>query len=305
MHRVSLNMTSKVFRPWIPNNFIYFNFTKEGKETMKSVRRGNQLTRQALYERKTHKQNQLERLQAKGEKAPTSEEFECFMDNMVELMNAGQLTEKEVINELNVFIAAGYDTSGVTICYVLYFLSLNPEHQDKIVEELRQVIPSEFWPDTATSSPQDKYQIKPIDTKQMKYMELCIKETLRLYPVLPISPRQSTKDVHLSDGRVIPGGVDVFVFIGLIHRNPKYFPEPDTFIPERHTQPNPAFMPFALGKRNCIGQVYAMYEMKVILAYLLMNYKWETTEEENFKPIYQGLLVPESGMHFKITKREV
>lgn len=273
---------------------------------MKSIRRGNQLTRQALYERKKHKQNQLEKLEAKGEKAPTSEDFECFLDHMIELMNAGQLTEKEVVNELNVFIAAGYDTSGLTICYVLYFLSLHPEHQDNIVEELREVIPSEFWPDkTATSMSKDQYQIMPIDTKKMKHMELCIKETLRLYPVLPISPRKSSKDIHLTDGRVIPSGVDVFVLLDLIHRSPKYFPEPDKFIPERHMQPNPAFMPFTLGKRNCIGQVYAMYEMKVILAYLLMNYKWETTEKDGFKPIYQTLLVPETGMHFKITKREV
>lgn len=297
-------MTSKVFRPWIPNNFIYFNFTKEGHETMKSVRRGNQLTIQALYERKKYKQNQLEKLQAKGEKPPTSEEFECFMDHMLELMNAGQLTENEVINELNVFIVAGYDTTGVTICYMLYFLSLHPEHQDKIVEELRQVIPSEFWPGVKSTS-KEQYQIMPVDTKQMKYMELCIKETLRLYPVLPLSPRKASKDVHLPDGRVIPRGVDVFVFIDQIHRSPKYFPEPDKFKPERHIQSNPAFMPFTLGKRNCIGQVYAMYEMKVILAYLLMNYKWETTEKEGFKPIYQCLLVPEKGLHFKITKREV
>lgn len=149
------------------------------------------------------------------------------------------------------------------------------------------------------------YQVTTADTKKMKHMELCLKETLRLYPVLPISPRSTTREVKLPDGRIIPEGVDVYILLHFIHRDPKMFPDPDKFLPERHLVPQVAQIPFSLGPRGCIGQVYGMTEMKVILCYLLMTYKWETTEGETLNIVFQTLQVPENGMHFKISKRNI
>ena len=147
------------------------------------------------------------------------------------------------------------------------------------------------------------YVVTYADSKNMKYLELCIKEALRLYPILPISPRGTTKDVTLPDGRIIPEGVDVYVLLHEIHRDPEYFPEPEKYKPERHTEHNRAFMPFTIGSRNCIGQAYAMNTMKVVLSFLLLTYKWETMEEPNIKCLCQTLQVPENGIRFKITKR--
>lgn len=181
----------------------------------------------------------------------------------------------------------------------MYLLSLYPEHQEKVVKELYEVL------NISTTAELNNCVISAADTKQMKHLDLCIKEALRLYPVLPISPRRSVDDIILPDGKVIPEGVDIQVVLSIIHKDPKYFPDPDAFIPERHLEHIPAFMPFTTGSRNCVGQVYAMYEMKIVLSYLLLAYEFKTIEKPDIDVIFQTLQVPENGMRFTLTKRTV
>lgn len=142
----------------------------------------------------------------------------------------------------------------------------------------------------------------------MQYLELCLKESLRLFPPAPIFPRSTVDDIQLDDGRVIPKGVDVLIFANLIHRDPVHFPQPEAFIPERHLEGSAkAYMPFSLGVRNCIGQVYGMSQAKVVLAMLIFGYKWHAplnvNKMQDVKVSYQGLLYPAEGIHLKISKR--
>lgn len=112
------------------------------------------------------------------------------------------------------------------------------------------------------------------------------------------------QDAILPDGKIVPFGVDVYFLLRIIHQDPKYFPEPEKFVPERHLKSIPAYIPFGNGSRNCIGQVYAMQEMKVVLAHLLMEYKWETVEKPGMEPLMAPLSYPENGLRFKISKRK-
>ena len=116
------------------------------------------------------------------------------------------------------------------------------------------------------------------DCREMKYLDMCIKEGLRLYPSVPFIARTVTEE-FTADGQEIPAGCMAVIFIFLLHRDPKIFPNPVKFIPERFEPDQPihrlpyAYMPFSAGPRNCIGQKFATLEMKIILASLFRRYK--------------------------------
>ena len=126
------------------------------------------------------------------------------------------------------------------------------------------------------------------DAAQMKYLECCIKEALRLYPSVPFISRQMCEDSEL-DGYKIPSGVSVAVQIYALHRNEEYFPEPEVFKPERFQTEESlgrhpfAFVPFSAGPRNCIGTslrriesvpkiAYTMQSMIVMFCILILKY---------------------------------
>ena len=114
------------------------------------------------------------------------------------------------------------------------------------------------------------------DIKQMKYMEQCIKESLRLYPPVPLLARVSREPVNIKE-YVIPANTAFFVDIYMLHRDPKAFPRPEVYDPSRFDPSNDynpfAFIPFSAGPRNCIGQKFALLEEKAILASILKKYK--------------------------------
>ena len=97
------------------------------------------------------------------------------------------------------------------------------------------------------------------DVPKLKYLECCIKESLRLYPPVPIITRYISENTEL-DGYRVPAGVSLSMLIYALHRNEEYFPEPLTFKPERFQMEESvgrhpfAFVPFSAGSRNCIGK---------------------------------------------------
>lgn len=116
----------------------------------------------------------------------------------------------------------------------------------------------------------------------------------------------------LTDGKLYPAGTNIAVGIGLMHINPKYFKNPEEFIPERHDTLKTAtdekstfsYIPFAAGFRNCIGQKFAQFEIKTIVSKLLLNYQVELGDA-NFEPILapELILKPANGMWLKLKKR--
>lgn len=120
----------------------------------------------------------------------------------------------------------------------------------------------------------------------MKYLEAVISETLRKWPQVPLVHRVCTKDINIEDpesGKTIrlKTGDAIQVSAVGIHRDPKYYPDPMRFDPERFNDENkksiPAntYMPFGLGPRMCIGNRFAMLEMKALLFYLLKDVTFE------------------------------
>lgn len=188
--------------------------------------------------------------------------------------------------ESSLLIAAGADTTSLTLAAAFFYLVHNRRVMDILVEEVR-----------SASSSENVDQMTPSKLISLPYLRAVVDETLRLAPPVPsVMPREVLKGGIVIDGEYIPEGTIVGVSAYAIHRNPEYFPEPDSFYPERWIAtesedsltsilPNvprtrhsvslarQAFMSFSQGSRGCIGRQLAYYELHTALALLLCHFE--------------------------------
>uniref|UniRef100_A0A1B0CFI6 Cytochrome n=1 Tax=Lutzomyia longipalpis TaxID=7200 RepID=A0A1B0CFI6_LUTLO len=189
-----------------------------------------------------------------------------LINRLLKLHLDGEFTQENVKDEVDTMIAAGHDTSALTISFTLLMLAIHQDIQDKVLEEIRSV------------NPNPTAEMTFEDAGKLTYMEMVLKETMRLFPILPISGRVCTEDTKFSNG-VIPEGTNLLLFSFRLHRlesiwgpraNDFY---PDHFLPENVAQRHPySYVPFGGGLRNCIGNKYAFLSMKTILALFLKNF---------------------------------
>lgn len=123
--------------------------------------------------------------------------------------------------------------------------------------------------------------------QELAYTERCLKECLRLYPSVPQIGRKVGEDVRTTTGYVIPKGCILNISIFDLHRNPNIYPDPEKFDPDRFLPENIksrhpfAYLPFSAGYRNCIGQKFAILELKVALCGILRNFLIEAVDKES------------------------
>ncbi|KAG4073971.1 hypothetical protein HA402_014176 [Bradysia odoriphaga] len=121
---------------------------------------------------------------------------------------------------------------------------------------------------------------------EMKYLQMVIDETLRLYGPVVHLVRQAEKDYRIPKTElVIPKGKRIFIPIHAIHHDPEYYPEPDKFIPERFSDDNKntrhpmTHLPFGNGPRNCLGLRFGLMQTKISIIQLLMNFKFSPSSQ--------------------------
>ena len=142
----------------------------------------------------------------------------------------------------------GHDTTATNMSFSLFLMASHPEIQKRCQDELYTI----FGEDTSRPATSQ-------DLANMKYIEMCLKEGLRLYQSVPIISRTLGEDVTI-EGNHVPAGTNVILAPCLLHRDPNIFPDPDTFDPDRFLPENCAkrhpyaYVPFSAGPRNCIGQ---------------------------------------------------
>ncbi|KAJ0180012.1 hypothetical protein K1T71_004603 [Dendrolimus kikuchii] len=192
-----------------------------------------------------------------------------FLDLLIHISGGENgYTNVELREEVVILIGAGNDTSACAIGFTLKLLSKYPEVQEKVYQELVEVFDDVERP-----------LIKG-DLFKLKYLERVIKESLRLFPPVPIIVRKILEDIKLPSGRTLPAGTGVAVSIWGVHRDPNYWGpdaehfDPDRFLPERFNLKHPcSYMPFSSGPRNCIGYQYALMSIKTSLASILRRFK--------------------------------
>ncbi|XP_070502406.1 probable cytochrome P450 9f2 [Chironomus tepperi] len=217
-----------------------------------------------------------------------------------------QWEELDLAAQCFIFFLAGFDTVAQTMSFVAYELACNPDIQQRLYEEILQ---------TASETGDDQ-KINYEQLQSMKYLDQVISETLRKWPAAPMTDRLCTKDFELKyDNKVMRFEKNVnsiLVPIWMLHRNPKYFPNPEKFDPERFNDENKhkiqdfTYLPFGAGPRNCIGSRFALMEVKTIFFYLLLNFSIEVTEKTQIPLKFENLpfqIKPEKGIWVELKPR--
>ncbi|XP_017888037.1 probable cytochrome P450 6a14 [Ceratina calcarata] len=212
-----------------------------------------------------------------------------------------KLTDTLLTAQAFVFFVAGFETSSSAMSNALYELALNPKIQDKLREEIRQYY-------------KENDELKYDKIKDLTYLDLVFRETLRKYPPGPLLMRKSIHDYTFENTKVtIPAKTFIWIPLYAIHHDPKIYPDPDAFIPERFNDDAVAsrhpmsYLPFGDGPRNCIGARFAVYQSKVGLMTILRNYKVEVCDKTKIPYEIEPaafLLAPKGGIHLKFTKIE-
>ncbi|KAL7646997.1 UNVERIFIED_CONTAM: hypothetical protein RMT77_002254 [Armadillidium vulgare] len=271
IHEITDLVIQRQTRPWLRSDFL-FRFSPNAKRQKESLKILHGFTAETIKEKRIEfnqlKQQREEDKEEKDEVLGKKRRL-AFLDLLLEQDEV--LSDEDIQEEVDTFMFEGHDTTAASLNWTLYLLGRHPKIQDKVYEELEFI----FGKSDRSSNPDD--------LRQMKYLECCIKESLRLFPSVPVFGRFLKQDLIIG-GRVIPKGTSILVITHRLHRDPIHFPEPNSFKPERFFAENCvkrhpfAYIPFSAGPRNCIGQKFALLEEKVVLSTLLRKYRVESTE---------------------------
>uniref|UniRef100_A0A669CSC1 aromatase n=1 Tax=Oreochromis niloticus TaxID=8128 RepID=A0A669CSC1_ORENI len=178
------------------------------------------------------------------------------------------LTDEEIQAEANTFMFAGHDTTASAICWTLYNLARHEDYQEKCRQEVMDLMEG-----------RDGQEIEWEDLSNLPFTTMCIKESLRLHSPVPGVTRKYTQDMVLPGNRTVPAGTICLVSIYGTHHNPTVWTNPHEFDPlhfdpsNKKSQASHAFIPFSSGPRNCIGQKFAMAELRVVVALTLLRFR--------------------------------
>ncbi|KAK7477804.1 hypothetical protein BaRGS_00030987, partial [Batillaria attramentaria] len=222
----------------------------------------------------------------------------AFLDMLLFMAGDGScLSVADIQEEVDTFMFEGHDTTAAAMNWCTYLIGSHPEVQDKIQQELDVVF-----------GDSDRMATMK-DLKDLKYLDCCIKEALRLYPSVPYFGRTTTEEAKLGS-YTVPEGITTVIFTAAIHRDERWFPnphefDPDRFLPKNSTSRHPyAYIPFSAGLRNCIGQKFALLEEKAVLSALFRRFRVTTLQKvDELLPVGELILRPQNGVTVQLTSR--
>ncbi|MFN6483732.1 MULTISPECIES: cytochrome P450 [unclassified Nostoc] len=204
-----------------------------------------------------------------------------------------QMDDKLLRDEVATLMLAGHETTANSLSWTWLLLAQNPEVREKLELELNQVL-------------QGKLPTLE-DLGQLVYTQQIIKESMRLYPPVPLMGREAAVDTEIGDCK-IPQGMAIMISQWVMHRHPKYFENPEAFQPERWTQefekqlPKGVYIPFGDGPRICIGKGFAQMEAALLLATIAQRFQMDLVPGYPIVPQPSITLRPENGLKVQLKK---
>ena len=204
----------------------------------------------------------IEELMVKTRERPPEARGDDLLSILVGLVEADVLSETEARDNLVTFLFAGHETSAHGLTFTLCELARNRDKQEAIHEEVASVL--------------DGTSPSASELSALERTERAIDEGLRLYPPAYLTFREPIRDVELG-GYTIPAGTTLSIPQWVVHRDARWWEDPETFRPDRFAtehsdRPEYAYFPFGGGPRHCIAMRFALVEMKIVVATLLSRF---------------------------------
>jgi cytochrome P450 len=206
------------------------------------------------------------------------------------------MSDAQLRDEVMTLFLAGHETTAIALSWTCYLLTQNPQVETRLVEELRAVLGDR--------------EPTPEDLPRLRYMEMVLKEAMRLYPAVWGIGRKALADCEIGGYR-IAAGTNIFIFQWLTQRDSRFFPDPETFDPERWREdpvrsgkiPRFAYFPFGGGPRVCVGASFAMIEATLLLATILQKVHLELVPGHPVEPLASVTLRPKNGIRVIVRRR--
>nr|AHL88990.1 cytochrome p450 4V24 [Brachionus koreanus] len=285
--RMSELVTYRFFDPLEWSDFIYSR-TQRGKDYKRCLKILHEFSTKVIMER----DNDLDDVDLMSKKRV------AFLDLLLKAKREdSSITFNDIREEVDTFMFEGHDTTAAAASWACQLIGSHPEVQKKLHQEVDLILGESNRPLTND------------DLKELKYLDLVIKETLRLFPSVPYFGRVISEDCDVGGYKVLKGETAVIVAY-MIHRDEKYYPDPEKFDPDRFLPENSkdrhpyAYIPFSAGRRNCIGQRFAQMEEKVLLASILRYFEIKSVKSiDELEPVGDLILHPNNGIPIELKLR--
>ena len=232
------------------------------------------------------------------ERRASNQPREDLLDTLLRVRDAEghPLSDTQLRDEVMTLFLAGHETTALALSWTCFLLAENPPIEGKLVAELRDVLGDR--------------EPTADDLPLLRYTEMVLKESMRLYPAVWGIGRRAVADCEIGGYRVT-AGTNIFIFQSLTQRDPRFFSNPDAFDPERWREdpvrsgkiPRFAYFPFGGGPRVCVGTSFAMLEATLLLAMIQQKFHLDLVPGHPVQPVASVTLRPKHGIRVTVRRR--
>ncbi|CAH2043702.1 unnamed protein product, partial [Iphiclides podalirius] len=289
-HTVMTILNMRFFKVWLQPDCL-FNLTTYARQQKESINLTHEFTNEVVRKRRL----EYERNKLKKSNEKSDGKLRVVLDML--FGREIEFTDEQLREHIDSITIAGNDTTALVIAYTLVLLGIHQDAQEEVFKEQESILDG------------SKRAATKEDIYKMHFLERVIKESMRLYSVVPIVARNIDRDLYLPYcGVTLPAGASAVVGVFAIHRSiAEWGPsanefDPNRFLPENSIDRHPAaFMPFSYGPRNCIGRNFGMILAKSIISSIVRSYKIDAKTIGRLK--MELLLFPIDGHQIRIRRR--